>query len=54
MTPTEKAEQVAIVKLARLCKENGFTKEEMAHDLFDSGLTFEQVVKVSNQMDYMV
>ena len=39
-------------KLAKSYKEDGFTLEEMAEDLFKKGAVFETVVKVSLQMDY--
>ena len=35
-----------IEKLARLYTEDGFTKEEMAKEMFSNGLTFADVVKV--------
>ena len=43
----------AIKELAKSFKEDGSTKEEMAVDLFEMGATFETVVKVSLQMDYL-
>ena len=39
-------------RLAKSYKEEGFTKEEMAEDLFKNGAVFETVVKVGLQMDY--
>jgi hypothetical protein len=42
-----------IAKLARLYKEDGFTKESMAEDMSKSGCGFEMIVKVSLQMDYL-
>ncbi len=41
-----------IKKLARIYKEDGFTKEAMAEELFKMGLDFATVVKVSLNMDY--
>jgi hypothetical protein len=43
-----------IEKLARLYTEEGFTKEQMAEDMFkDDNCSFSLVVKVSLQMDYL-
>ena len=39
-----------IAKLARLYMEEGFTKEEMAKEMFDMGASYETVVKVSMKM----
>ena len=41
-----------IKKLARSYREDGFTKEAMAEDLFKMGLDFATVVKVSLSMEY--
>jgi hypothetical protein len=35
-----------IEKLARLYAEEGFTKEQMAEEMFNNGATFAEVVKV--------
>jgi hypothetical protein len=42
-----------IEKLARLYTEEGFTKEQMAEEMFGNGCSFSLVVKVSLQMDYL-
>jgi len=39
-------------KLAKLYNAEGFTKEQMATELFESGASYEFVVRVSTQMDY--
>ena len=39
-----------IAKLARLYMQEGFTKEEMANEMFSNGASFETVVKVSMKM----
>ncbi len=41
-----------VQKLARLYKEEGFTKEQVATELFADGLDYVTVVKVSLAMDY--
>ena len=35
-----------IAKLARLYMQEGFTKEEMANEMFSNGASFAEVVKV--------
>ena len=42
--------ETQIAKLARLYMEEGFTKEEMAKEMFDGGASYETVVKVSMKM----
>ena len=39
-----------IAKLARLYMEEGYTKEEMANEMFDGGASFELVVRISMKM----
>ena len=39
-----------IAKLARVYKDDGFTKEEMAKEMFGFGSSFEIVVKVGREM----
>ena len=42
--------ETKIAKLARLYTEEGFTKEQMAEEMFNNGSSFETVVKVSMKM----
>ena len=42
-----------IQKLAALYVEDGFTKEEMATECFESELKYATVVKISLAMDYI-
>ena len=41
-----------IEKLARLYKEEGFTKEQMAEEMFKNGAEFETVVRVGRAMGF--